>query len=90
MFSRSFKIGSVYHATPALVGQRRLAALIGRDGTSLQYAFVDELSCGMVEIVCDRETAQLETEIGTYNVSAAVPANANETAIINSLLQRSA
>ena len=91
MFSRSFKIGSVYHATPALVGQpRRLAALIGRDGASLQFAFVDELSCGMVELVCDRETAQLETEIGTYNVSAAVPANANETAIINSLLQRSA
>ena len=29
-------------------------------------------------------------DVGTYNVSAAVPANANETAIINSLLQRSA
>ena len=91
MFNHSFKIGSVYHATPALVGQpRRLAALIGRDGKSLQFAFVDELSCGTVEIVCGREISQLLTEIGTYNVSAAAPANASETAVINSLLQRSA
>lgn len=90
MPSRSFEVGHVYYATPAIVGQpKRLASLIGRDGSHLQFAFVDELVGGTVEIFFNRETARIKTAIGSYNVSAAIMANASETAVINSLLQRS-
>lgn len=89
MLSRIFDIGTVYHATPVLQGQpRRLASLIGRDGRNLQFAFVDELACGVVVAFNGRETAQIETQIGRYNISTAAPAPAQETAIVNAIILR--
>ena len=89
MPSKIFDIGTVYHATPVLDGQpRRLASLIGRDGRYLQFAFVDELACGAAILFNGRETAQLETRIGKYNISTAAPAPAQETAIVNAIILR--
>lgn len=89
--TRRFHVGEVYVATPAIKGQpRKLAAIVGRDGESLQVAFVDELVVGTAEVFDGRDFAVLETRIGPYNISACVKANAKEAAKVNAILKEKA
>ena len=44
MVSNRFEMGHVYWATPVLTGaQKRMVIMIGREQSSLQFAFVDDL-----------------------------------------------
>lgn len=85
---RRFQVGEVYIATPAIQGQpRKLAAIIGREGSMLQVAFVDELVVGESKMYDGRDFASLETRIGRYNISACVKAAAKDAAIVNDILK---
>ena len=85
---REFQVGQVYVATPALVGQpRKLGAIIGIEGATIQVAFVDELVAGRARRFEGRDFAVLVTRIGQYDISACVKANAREATIINDILK---
>lgn len=86
--SDKFKVGGVYVATPAIEGQPcRLAVVIGIAGPTVQVAFVDELANGEIGIYWEHETAKIETDIGQYNISAAIPAAAQESAVVMDILK---
>ena len=83
-----FKLGDVYYAAPAMPdARRRIAVLVGRDGRAAQFAFVNELAIGEVGVVDGREIAFVDTDVGRYNVSAAVRASADEAAVIRDILR---
>ena len=84
-----FEIGQVYIATAALQGQRqRLAVVIGRMGSTVQLAFVNELATAKVHSFGeDREYGSSKTEYGNYNISSAAKASADEAAYMHGLLR---
>ena len=84
------EVGQVYIATPALEGQRqRLAVCIGRMGSTVQLAFVSELATAEAyPFGADREYAQAETEFGSYTISSAAKASADEAAYMHGILKR--
>lgn len=85
---QEFKMGEVYVATPALQGQpNKLVAVIGKNGSTLQLAFVDGLAVGKTKVYDGKEFAMIETSIGRYNIFAGVKAAAKEAAIVNEILK---
>ena len=81
-------MGEVYIATPALEGlPRKLGVVIGKEGASLQVAFVDELVAARAQVLDGRDFATLETRTGRYNISARVKAEAKDAAIVNDILR---
>ncbi|MBO5905344.1 MAG: hypothetical protein J6Q84_02870 [Kiritimatiellae bacterium] len=79
----ALEIGGVYYATPALEGaKKRIVAVIGRQGEHVQLAFLEELAVGKAVEMHGREVASVDTDSGMYTVSAAVPANASDAAIV--------
>ena len=86
--TRRFHVGEVYIATPALEGlPRKLGVVIGKEGASLQVAFVDELVAARAQVLDGRDFATLETRTGRYNISARVKAEAKDAAIVNDILR---
>ena len=84
----SLEIGGVYYATPALEGaKKRIVAVIGRQGSAVQFAFLDELAVGKAIELHGREVVSVDTDCGMYTVSAAVPANAGDAAIVQDILK---
>lgn len=88
MMNYTLEIGGVYYATPSIQGdKRRIAAVIGREGNSVQLAFLDELAVGKMEAIHGREVARVATERGEYTISAAVMARAADAAIVRDILE---
>lgn len=84
----ALEIGGVYYATPALEGGRkRIVAVIGREGSAVQLAFLDELACARAIEMHGREVAHVETGSGQYTVSAAIPVAASDAAIVQDILK---
>lgn len=84
----ALEIGGVYYATPALEGaKKRIVAVIGRQGSAVQLAFLNELAVGKAVEMHGREVATVETDLGMYTVSGAVPANAGDAAIVQDILR---
>ena len=85
---RVFEVGAVYIATPAIKGRpKRLAAVVGVEGQTVQAAFVDELAVGMLEAFDGREIATINTQTGRYNISSYVRAAAADAAIVSDILK---
>ena len=85
---RVFEVGAVYVATPAHQGQpRRLVAVVGIEGYTMQAAFVDELAVGKLLAFDGREIAMINTRTGRYNVFSYVKAAAADAAIVNDILK---
>lgn len=85
-----FRIGAVYVATPALEGQRqRLVIPIGRQGSTMQIAFVDNLATVHVTVdtLCGREYARGNHVDGHYAFSSACEAPASDTARVLDILE---
>ena len=84
----ALEIGGVYYATPALEGaKKRIVAVIGRQGSAVQLAFLNELAVGKAVDMHGREVATVDTDLGMYTVSGAVPANAGDAAIVQDILK---
>ena len=84
----SLEIGGVYYATPALEGgKKRIVAVIGRQGSAIQLAFLDELAVGKAVEMHGREVVSVHTDSGMYTVSGAIPANAGDAAIVQDILK---
>lgn len=84
----ALEIGGVYYATPAFEGaKKRIVAVIGRQGSAVQLAFLDELAVGKAIELHGREVATVDTDIGMYTVSAAVPVAASDAAIVQDILK---
>lgn len=88
MSSYILEHGGVYYATPALEGaKKRIVAVIGREGSTVQLAFLDELAVGRMEQMHGREIVAVDTEIGRYTISAALPVPASDAAIVQDILK---
>lgn len=87
-----FEIGQAYHATGCVNPMdRRFVVAIGREGSHVQFAFVDDLASANVRPLSgfDREFLKVEDKSGTqYNVSAAVPVSMAESAEVLAILNR--
>ncbi|MBR2921510.1 MAG: hypothetical protein IKC27_09180 [Kiritimatiellae bacterium] len=84
----ALEIGGVYYATPALEGaKKRIVAVIGRQGSAVQLAFLNELAVGKAVELHGREVATVDTDSGVYTVSGAVAANAGDAAIVQDILK---
>ena len=84
----ALEIGGVYYATPALEGaKKRIVAVIGRQGSAVQLAFLNELAVGKAVEMRGREVATVDTDLGMYTVSGAVQANAGDAAIVQDILK---
>lgn len=86
-----FEIGRAYYATPALPGARqRIVIPIGREGSDIQFAFVDALAnttSESVSSVC-REFVRLDIGDGhIYSCSCACSVPASESAKVLDLIR---
>ena len=87
-----FVIGHAYYATPAITGARqRIVIPIGRCGSEIQFAFIDDLANAHVEPIegVDREFVQLVPGDGhVYGCSCAAEVPASESARVMAIINR--
>lgn len=92
MKMHEFVVGQAYHATGCLNPRdRRFVVAIGREGSRVQFAFVDDLASADAKPLTgfDREFLQVQDKTGNkYNVSAAVPVSMSESAEVLSILNQ--
>lgn len=87
---RQFEIGRAYYATPAMPGApQRIVIPIGREGSAIQFAFVDALANTHAEAFgADREVVQLFPGDGrVYTSSCACLVPASESARVLDLIR---
>lgn len=88
MGCKIFELGAIYCATPALRGARqRLVIPIGRQGVRLQVVLVDDFSVADLDldVAADygREFGRLQLRDGSYSMSAACLASAEQLQHVN-------
>ena len=85
-----FEIGAPYVAVPDILQKGRLIVVpIGRQGGSVQFAFVSDLKIGEVCMMNgDREFARIETDRGVYCVSSISKIDAEGHAEVEDMLRR--
>lgn len=86
-----FEIGHAYYASPAIEGARqRIVIPIGRSGSEIQFAFIDDLSNANVEPIAgvEREFVRMLTGEGlVYGCSCASEVPASESARVLSIIK---
>lgn len=85
-----FELGHAYYATPAITGARqRIVIPIGRAGSEIQFAFIDDLANANVEPIegVDREFVQIVPGDGqVYGCSCAAEVPASESARVMAII----
>lgn len=85
MNMQEFVVGQAYHATGCVnPGDRRFVVAIGREGSRVQFAFVDDLAIANVHPLSgfDREFLKVEDKSGTARQLGVILANHGEVARI--------
>lgn len=87
--TNQFAEGVAYEAIPAIEGaRRRLVVCIGRDESTVQLSWADDLTTDHIQVCAGRETVKPIRPDGVYFISSAVPLDVNAAAPIIDLLRK--